>query len=214
MSRESAVHKLSSNPEDAFHIDEDHSNMVKFSPDDVNYLLVCKCINKAITASRINKVKALAPALFPKDETTPDNTSNEIGAKVGPTSVEEASAVTDDEDFDPRKGPRNPCSICFKHEIISNLKDKPVPSNEDLRAAEMRRRGLTETDMVGRNLDSFPTVEDLRKAELQRRISKENGLRAKIEELLPITNLRDTCGQLHREAALQCELVSDCSWTS
>ena len=38
--RESAIQRGSRDPQDVFHIDKDHSNMVKFEQDDINYFVV------------------------------------------------------------------------------------------------------------------------------------------------------------------------------
>ena len=40
VSRESAIQRGSRNPQDIFHIDRDHSNLVKFEPDDIAYFTV------------------------------------------------------------------------------------------------------------------------------------------------------------------------------
>ena len=40
VSRESAIQRGSRNPQDIFHIDRDHSNLVKFEPDEIAYFTV------------------------------------------------------------------------------------------------------------------------------------------------------------------------------
>jgi hypothetical protein len=46
--RESAVQRGSRSPQDVFHINKDHSNMVKFERDDINYFVVRSFLKDAV----------------------------------------------------------------------------------------------------------------------------------------------------------------------
>lgn len=66
--RQSAIQVCSHDPEDIYSIDEDHSEMVKFSASDLNYKCVLDCLGMAISALNRNSDQRLGNARVSEDK--------------------------------------------------------------------------------------------------------------------------------------------------